>query len=166
MTGLRFVHSSLLAWRGKMLGMVTGKIKTTQAKNIAQFVVFLLLASNHSLVYCFGSSISSFYSAPEFWVNSKRFDGIALNHRAFNQKNDILPTKAMFEDVDCDTFATSGCITYKKVLSLILFVWTINFYIYKSILFSYLIPLISEPWWEENHTPFPDLETRIWRRAN
>jgi len=99
-----------------MLGMVKGKLKTTQATNIAQVAVFLLVASNHSLVYCFGSSISSFYSAPEFWVNSKRFDGIALNHRAFNQKNDILPTKAMFEDDDCDTFATSGCITYKKKL--------------------------------------------------
>ena len=105
-----------------MLVMTAGKFKTTQAKNIAQVVVFLLLASNHSLVYCFGSSISSFYSAPEFWVNSKRFDGIALNHRAFNQKNDILPTKAMFDDVDCDTFSTPGCVTYKKVLSVILIV--------------------------------------------
>ena len=105
-----------------MLGMVKGKFKTTHAKNIAQVVIFLLLASNHSLVYCFGSSISSFYSAPEFWVNSKRFDGIALNHRAFNPKNDILPTKAMFEDVDCDTFATSGCVNNKRVLSLILIV--------------------------------------------
>ena len=110
-----------------MLGMVKGKFKTTQAKNIAQVVVFLLLASNHSLVYCFGSSISSFYSAPEFWVNSKRFDGIALKrsvseHPSFNQGNDILPTKAMFDDVDCDTITTSGCITYTKVLSEILIV--------------------------------------------
>ena len=111
-----------------MLGMVAGKFKTTQAKKVAQVVVFLLIASNNNLVHCFGSSISSFYSAPEFWVNSKRFDGIALKrsvseHPSFNQENDILPTKAMFDDVDCDTITTSGCITYtKKVLSEILIV--------------------------------------------
>ena len=110
-----------------MLGMVARKFKTTQAKIIAQVVVFLLVASNNNLVQCFGSSISSFYSAPEFWVNSKRFDGIALKRSvsedpSFDQKNDILPTIAIFDDVDCDTSTTSGCITYKKVLSLILIV--------------------------------------------
>ena len=110
-----------------MLGMVAGKFKTTQANIIAQVVVFLLVAPNNNLVHCFGSSISSFYSAPEFWVNSKRFDGIALKRSvsedpSFNQKNDILPTKAKFDDVDCDTITTSGCITYTKVLSEILVV--------------------------------------------
>ena len=110
-----------------MLGMVAGKFKTTQANIIAQVVVFLLVAPNNNLVHCFGSSISSFYSAPEFWVNSKRFDGIALKRSvseepSFNQKNDILPTKAIVGDVDCDTITTSGCITYTKVLSEILIV--------------------------------------------
>ena len=104
-----------------MLGMVAGKLKPTKGKNIAQVVVFLLIASNNNLVQSFGSSISSFYSAPEFWVNSKRFDGVALKRSvsedpSFNQKNDILPTKAIVGDVDCDTITTSGCITYTKVL--------------------------------------------------
>ena len=110
-----------------MIGMVAGKFKTTQAKNIAKVVIFLLVASNNNFVHCFGSSISSFYSAPEFWVNSKRFDGNALKRSgsedpSFDQKNDILPTKAIFDDVDCDTITTSGCIGDTKVLSEILIV--------------------------------------------
>ena len=88
---------------------------------IARFCILLWIISNISPVHAFDYSFSSFYSAPNFWEDSRELNrgawpALPLQKHSYAKRADEPKKMIMESPTDCTSLMTPECNGYVKVI--------------------------------------------------